>query len=186
MAESNSKYCVHCGTNLSNIANFCFNCGKSCNNEPINSVEMDIHEKLKAISNSSNDPRILDNIQVIQSASGYSDGVKKLRANELLENQLITQIEYDNLISHLDIIEVNLTQQDKINILKKEATDNGVACCPKCGCTTLSANKKGFGIGKAVIGAAVTGGIGLIAGNKGAKKVRITCLNCGKQWWAGK
>lgn len=63
---------------------------------------------------------------------------------------------------------------------------NGIACCPKCGSTSLSANKKGFGIGKAVLGAALTGGIGLAAGNIGAKKVRITCLNCGHQFWAGK
>lgn len=67
----------------------------------------------------------------------------------------------------------------------KENDKNGIACCPKCGCTSISANKKGFGIGKAVIGAAFTP-IGLVAGNLGAKKVRITCLKCGNQWFAGK
>ena len=66
----------------------------------------------------------------------------------------------------------------------KENKKNGIACCPKCGSTSLTANKKGFGVGKAVIGTAVAGPIGLVAGNKGAKKVRITCLNCGNQWWA--
>ncbi|MCL2004048.1 MAG: hypothetical protein FWG72_08620 [Oscillospiraceae bacterium] len=59
------------------------------------------------------------------------------------------------------------------------------ARCPRCGSTSLSAHKKGFGIGKAVIGASLTGGIGLVAGNLGAKKVRITCMNCGKQFMAG-
>ena len=66
----------------------------------------------------------------------------------------------------------------------KENKKNGIACCPKCGSTSLTANKKGFGVGKAVIGTAVAGPIGLVAGNKGAKKVRRTCLNCGNQWWA--
>lgn len=66
----------------------------------------------------------------------------------------------------------------------KENKKNGIACCPKCGSTSLTANKKGFGVGKAVIGTAVAGPIGLVAGNKGEKKVRITCLNCGNQWWA--
>ena len=66
----------------------------------------------------------------------------------------------------------------------KENKKNGIACCPKCGSTSLTANKKGFGVGKAVIGTAVDGPIGLVSGNKGAKKVRITCLNCGNQWWA--
>ncbi|CDT81584.1 Putative phage protein (fragment) [Clostridioides difficile] len=50
----------------------------------------------------------------------------------------------------------------------------------------LDSSKKGFGIGKAMVGASLTGGIGLVAGNLGAKKVRVTCLNCGKQFWAGK
>lgn len=58
--------------------------------------------------------------------------------------------------------------------------------CPKCRSTSISADKKGFGVGKAVVGAAVAGPLGLVAGNLGAKKVRITCLNCGYQWMAGK
>ncbi len=62
----------------------------------------------------------------------------------------------------------------------------GIAYCPKCGCTNLSADKKGFGIGKAVVGAVALGPIGLVAGNIGAKKVRVTCLKCGHQFMAGK
>lgn len=70
----------------------------------------------------------------------------------------------------------------------KENKANAVACCPKCGSTSLSANKKGFGIGKALLGASATmvvpplGPLGVVAGNIGAKKVIITCLNCGYQW----
>lgn len=58
--------------------------------------------------------------------------------------------------------------------------------CPKCGSTSISADKKGFGVGKAVVGSAIAGPIGLAAGNLGAKKVRVTCLKCGHQWMAGK
>lgn len=58
----------------------------------------------------------------------------------------------------------------------------GIACCPKCGSTSLSANKKGFGVGKAVVGAYVAGPIGLVAGNIHSKKVWVTCLNCGHRW----
>lgn len=58
----------------------------------------------------------------------------------------------------------------------------GIACCPKCGSTSLSANKKGFGVGKAVVGAYIAGPIGLVAGNIHAKKVWVTCLNCGHRW----
>lgn len=63
----------------------------------------------------------------------------------------------------------------------EENKSKGVACCPKCGSTSLSANKKGFGIGKAVIGASIAP-IGLIAGNINAKKLWVTCLNCGHRW----
>jgi hypothetical protein len=58
--------------------------------------------------------------------------------------------------------------------------------CPKCKSTSISADKKGFGVGKAVVGAAIAGPLGLAGGNIGAKKVRITCLNCRHQWMAGK
>lgn len=68
----------------------------------------------------------------------------------------------------------------------RKAEEEGIAYCPKCHSTSLSANKKGFGIGKAIFGAALTGGIGLVAGNIGAKDVRVTCLKCGHQFWAGK
>lgn len=63
---------------------------------------------------------------------------------------------------------------------------DGIAYCPKCHSTSLSSHKKGFGVGKAVVGAAIAvNPIGLIAGNIGAKKVRVTCLKCGHQFWAG-
>ena len=51
--------------------------------------------------------------------------------------------------------------------------------CPKCRSTQVSAHKKGFSGGKAVAGAVLTGGIGLLAGTIGSNDVKITCLNCG-------
>ena len=57
--------------------------------------------------------------------------------------------------------------------------------CPKCGSTQITANKRGFGVGDALFGAALTGGIGLFAGFLGSKKVIVTCLKCGNQWQAG-
>lgn len=63
-----------------------------------------------------------------------------------------------------------------------ENQNNGIACCPKCGSTSLTANQKGFGIGKAVVGAVALGPIGLVAGNINKHKVKVTCLNCGNTW----
>jgi len=57
--------------------------------------------------------------------------------------------------------------------------------CPKCDSTQLSANKKGFSGKKAVAGAVLTGGVGLLAGTIGSNKIVITCLGCGHQWQPG-
>jgi predicted RNA-binding Zn-ribbon protein involved in translation (DUF1610 family) len=57
--------------------------------------------------------------------------------------------------------------------------------CPKCGSDQINANKKGFSGGKAVAGAVLTGGIGLLAGTIGSSKVVCTCLACGNQFKAG-
>ena len=65
-----------------------------------------------------------------------------------------------------------------------DATEDALRC-PKCNSTQLSADKKGFGLGKALVGGVLTGGVGLLAGFLGSKKVLVTCLKCGNQWKAG-
>jgi transposase-like protein len=84
--------------------------------------------------------------------------------------------------------EAKMTQaREKIKGINASAQNEGnIPRCPKCRSTSISADKKGFGVGKAVVGAAIAGPLGLAGGNIGAKKVRITCLNCGHQWMAGK
>lgn len=71
---------------------------------------------------------------------------------------------------------------------------NSMLRCPKCGSTSISGNKKGFGVVKGGLGAlalgAATGGLGAVAGlgagNIGRKKVICTCMNCGYRFKAGK
>lgn len=63
--------------------------------------------------------------------------------------------------------------------------ENDKLYCPKCGSSQLVANKKGFGAGKALTGAVLTGGIGLLAGFIGSGNVKVTCLKCGSQWAPG-
>lgn len=57
--------------------------------------------------------------------------------------------------------------------------------CPKCGSHDLHAGKKGFSGTKAVGGAVLTGGLGLLAGTIGSNKVVITCLKCGNHFKPG-
>ena len=71
-------------------------------------------------------------------------------------------------------------QQEQLQLQQQQYSS--MARCPRCGSTSLSGNKKGFGIGKAVVGAALVGPLGLVAGNIGAQKVQVTCLKCGKKF----
>lgn len=57
--------------------------------------------------------------------------------------------------------------------------------CPKCGSNQITANKKGFSGKKAVAGALLTGGIGVLAGTIGSNKIKITCLSCGHEFKPG-
>ena len=59
--------------------------------------------------------------------------------------------------------------------------------CPKCGSTQLSANKKGFSLGKAVAGGIILNPVlGVATGMIGKDKIIVTCINCGSQFKAGK
>jgi DNA-directed RNA polymerase subunit RPC12/RpoP len=54
--------------------------------------------------------------------------------------------------------------------------------CPKCNSEMIEIYQKGFRVGKALVGAVVTGGIGLLAGFIGSKKALAVCLACGKKF----
>ena len=84
----------------------------------------------------------------------------------------------------------NRTEQQpvvvNVNIPSVDASHNaGNLYCPNCGSSQLTANKKGFAVGKAAAGALLTGGVGVLAGFIGSGDVRVTCLQCGKVWKPG-
>lgn len=71
------------------------------------------------------------------------------------------------------------------NIIR-ENIRNGVPCCPYCGSTYLTANKRGYSAGKGAAGFFFFGGLGLALGGSGSNKVLVTCMSCGRQFPAGK
>lgn len=75
-------------------------------------------------------------------------------------------------------------QNDRTKV--QQYKQDGIPYCPKCHSTSLTANKKGFGVGKAAAGAVIAGPYGLLAGGLGSRKVTITCLNCGHQFKPGR
>ena len=71
------------------------------------------------------------------------------------------------------------------NPMNQQAQQEEYLCCPKCGSRELHAEHKGVSGGKALAGALVTGGIGLLAGTIGSRDTQITCLKCGNKFKAG-
>jgi DNA-directed RNA polymerase subunit RPC12/RpoP len=69
---------------------------------------------------------------------------------------------------------------------KIKSKNDDVVRCPRCGSTQLATGNKGFGVGKAAVGAIIAGPIGLVGGFVGSGKTMITCLKCGNKWQAGK
>jgi DNA-directed RNA polymerase subunit RPC12/RpoP len=71
------------------------------------------------------------------------------------------------------------------NPINQQVQKEEYICCPKCRSKELHTEHKGFSGGKALAGAVLTGGIGLLAGTIGSKDVQITCLKCGNKFKAG-
>lgn len=71
------------------------------------------------------------------------------------------------------------------NPINQQTQKEEYLCCPKCGSRELHAEHKGFSGGKALAGALITGGIGLLAGTIGSRDTQITCLKCGNKFKAG-
>lgn len=62
--------------------------------------------------------------------------------------------------------------------------DQGGMSCPRCHSTQVTAGKKGFGIGKALVGGVLLGPVGILAGFIGSKNMEFVCLSCKERWSA--
>lgn len=166
-------FCYKCGTEIPDESEFCLKCGtKMPNNgsEAIEQTEANVENESKKKKQT-----FMQKLMYGESgATSFAEFNEKIKSGEYVVPQKSTPT-----------LKTEKSPSKRQRI--KENKKSGIACCPKCGSTSISANKKGFGIGKAVIGAGLIGNpIGLVGGNLGAKKVRVTCLNCGHQWYAGK
>lgn len=62
--------------------------------------------------------------------------------------------------------------------------DQGGMACPRCHSAQVTAGKKGFGIGKALVGGVLLGPVGILAGFIGSKNMEFVCLSCKERWSA--
>ncbi|MDN9164620.1 zinc ribbon domain-containing protein [Clostridioides difficile] len=179
-------FCGECGEKCLKESNFCNKCGTKMPNMKIS--DENIIEKeydLKSVDLQ----HIMQETSFIKASSIRR--LKELTGIDLEDCRKILEEPYQKYYDeNAEMLEEKRKKEDdmsKIRRAKDEKKEKEkIACCPACGSTSLTAHKKGFGIGKAVIGATVFMPLGLVAGNIGAKKVRVTCLSCGKQFWAGK
>jgi hypothetical protein len=72
----------------------------------------------------------------------------------------------------------NLSGQSNVH-----PTEEAAVRCPRCNSTQITAQKRGFKVGRAVGAGIAIGPIGgLIGGAAGKNKIVITCLKCGHHW----
>lgn len=57
-----------------------------------------------------------------------------------------------------------------------------IVCCPKCGSIELTAEKKGFDVRQAAVGAFFAGKTGLLAGLVGSDDIQFQCKKCGNEF----
>ena len=71
--------------------------------------------------------------------------------------------------------------EEHVAELKDRARENGVACCPRCGCTTIFPYRKPWNWWLFIVGAVFLAGIGGLLGLIG-KGGYVKCAKCGFYW----
>ncbi len=173
-----ANYCSNCGHEIS--GNFCSNCGNAANKNTddnantnyltqINGINLNMAEIIAKYEKNK-----ISAIKYVREATGASLQESKDAVDRAYENLSVSDAK--NIVEQSNPID-----QSRIKNYETEK----IPYCPKCHSTSLSANKKGFGVGKAIVGGLLAGPIGLLAGIFRSNKVRITCLNCGNQFEMG-
>jgi len=114
-------------------------------------------------------------------ARGDNRSVDEIRRTVMLEEQHNKSL---GILSPSEQLNRDTEQLLQMSNLGSLGSDEPIRC-PLCGSAQISSDRKGFGVGKALVGGVVAGPVGLLAGNIGGSKVKITCLKCGHRWEPG-
>lgn len=168
--------CIECGHDVSDKASACPNCGCPVLIEPIENTQKIEEETIDVNPNIRNiNGKDIDITEIIY----FIRNNEKIKAIKLIRD-----------MSGLDLKEsmdmANNIERNGTYIQSSNSNTSTETRCPKCGSTQVQAFNKGFGLGKAVGGGILLGGVGLLGGFIGSKKVMVGCLNCGHKWQAGK
>ena len=117
----------------------------------------------------------IKNISIILSSEGYSIGVKANRAKFLLNNKIINDDEYNEL---LDFINKSIPT----SLHSPKNGQENVVHCPKCGSTSIITTNKKLSVKRAVVGTMLLNPIGGAVGAVTSKKMFNVCQKCGHKW----
>lgn len=97
----------------------------------------------------------------------------------------------EDIATKAKYIVVEYTHREKTQISSPGVVENVIRqerkiVCSKCGSSQIAYQKQGFGLGKAVVGVAATGGAGALAGFINSNKGWNVCQRCGHQWKIGR
>lgn len=159
--------CPYCNEEVLDDSVFCSSCGKRI--EPL-PTEVIPSGTIKCPNCGNFNPQDSNYCSNCRSPLSQT-AIEQMKDQQKLQQQQM-QLNMQAMTLKIDQERLQLQQQQYSSTAK----------CPRCGSTSLLGNKKGFGIGKAVVGATILGPLGLVAGSIGSKKVQVTCLSCGKKF----
>lgn len=169
-------FCMNCGNQLPDGANFCGSCGakvggpvvkEQSNTKTLNGVSINIFDFALKYD-------IWGRGQI--DACKYLDAITHcgIKAAFTFVNDLKTSVELKNAVQ----TEIVARQQR----FDREAHEMKGLFCPKCHSRNIHIDKKGYSLAKGVVGDLLLGPVGLIAGKHKSNKLRYTCLDCHNQW----
>lgn len=185
------KECPDCAETIKYKAKKCRFCGYIFNNDSLKDKEehFEFADQTKKSMVGDIRPATVDRHSFGCTFLKLNNGDSALIKDKLLDLKYIV-VEIISINQDLGTIKAIYRKEfymgdEKVKNIKETASSNESVRCVKCRSTQVSANKKGYGIGKAAVGVLLTGGLGLGAGFIGAGKVRLTCLKCGHYWEPG-
>jgi len=176
-------YCSNCGKEIDETVKFCSSCGEKQNQIEIE--KQPITEKIeieKCIKCNQKKRKIYIDTEfsgnIVCPNCDITPGIcpncgLQLRTNKAQQCKNCKATWRESPL----LLENNILKDSSIKSVKVDEIK-----CPKCKSKSITANKKGFGLGKAIIGGILTGGVGLLGGFIGSNKIKLTCLNCGHTW----
>ena len=177
-------FCYNCGQELESNANFCAFCGSPADNDKVQSFECEE----KYIDGEKGDViRMINGEEINLSEIIINSGKDKISAIKYLK--LLTNISLAEAKCYIDDAYSQSKEDEETNNIKKkgfweqaredaikynksveeynnrkvriqEMDNSGTVYCPKCKSTCVTANKKGFGVGKGTAAGLTGFGIG--------------------------